>query len=149
MYTATMCGKVFNKDGKEMKQRLNHKGYLQFSTFDGSRYTKHMVSRFVYAHFNGSIPDGMHVDHINNNKVDNRLCNLQLLTPTENVRKRQSNKLSMEKADEIRRLLGTMTGRQIAGEFGVSEATVSSIKHNERWKPYENSYGSGNRRPTR
>jgi hypothetical protein len=32
----------------------------------------------------GSIPEGYHIDHINEFKNDNRLCNLRLVTHTEN-----------------------------------------------------------------
>ena len=35
------------------------------------------VHRFVYECFNGIIPDGKVIDHVNNIKDDNRLCNLQ------------------------------------------------------------------------
>ena len=36
------------------------------------------VHRFVYECFNGIIPDGKVIDHVNNINDDNRLCNLQL-----------------------------------------------------------------------
>ena len=45
------------------------------------------VHRFVYECFNGLIPDGKVIDHVNNIKDDNRLCNLQLMTPQENCKK--------------------------------------------------------------
>ena len=47
----------------------------------------YMVHRFVYECFNSLIPDGKVVDHINNLKDDNRLCNLQLMTQQENCKK--------------------------------------------------------------
>ena len=42
------------------------------------------VHRFAYECFNGIIPDGKVIDHVNNIKDDNRLCNLQLMTQQEN-----------------------------------------------------------------
>ena len=45
------------------------------------------VHRFVYEYFNGIIPDGKVIDHVNNIKDDNRLCNLQLMTHPENCKK--------------------------------------------------------------
>ena len=45
------------------------------------------VHRFVYECFNGLIPYGKVIDHINNMKDDNRLCNLQLVTQQENCMK--------------------------------------------------------------
>lgn len=47
-----------------------------------------LVSRLVYESFNCKIPDGYQVDHINNNPQDNRLQNLQLLTCSENIKKK-------------------------------------------------------------
>ena len=45
------------------------------------------VQRMVYAWFNGEVPAGMTVDHISNDKSDNRLANLQLLTSLDNCNK--------------------------------------------------------------
>jgi hypothetical protein len=45
------------------------------------------VHRVVYCWFNKIIPTGMVIDHINSDKLDNRLENLQLLTPKENLSK--------------------------------------------------------------
>ena len=43
--------------------------------------------RFAYECFNGIIPDGKVIDHVNNIKDDNRLCNLQLMSHQENCKK--------------------------------------------------------------
>ena len=45
------------------------------------------VHRFVYECFNGIIPDGKVIDHVNNIKNDKRLCNLQLMSQQENCKK--------------------------------------------------------------
>lgn len=45
------------------------------------------VHRIVYCWYNRIIPQGFVIDHKNSNKLDNRLCNLQLLTPKENINK--------------------------------------------------------------
>ena len=45
------------------------------------------VHRFVYECFNGIIPDGEVIDHVNNIKDDNRSCNLQMMTQQENCKK--------------------------------------------------------------
>lgn len=48
--------------------------------------------RIVYEHFNGKIPDGMDVDHKDNNPDNNLIDNLQLLTHKDNCRFRNKNK---------------------------------------------------------
>lgn len=54
--------------------------------YDGRQ--SHQVSHIVWRAFNGDIPEGMQIDHKNNNRKDNSLENLQLLTPSENNKKR-------------------------------------------------------------
>ena len=48
--------------------------------------TKRLWHRLVFEYFNGPIPDGMDIDHINNKRDDNRIENLQLLSHKENCR---------------------------------------------------------------
>ena len=47
-----------------------------------------MSDRFLYECFHGQITVKRVVDHINNIKTDNRLDNLQLITISENTKKR-------------------------------------------------------------
>ena len=50
---------------------------------------KHLyVSRLVYSAFKGEIPNGFQIDHKDANSQNNRLDNLQLLTRSENQKKK-------------------------------------------------------------
>lgn len=49
------------------------------------RRVNYQVHRLVWEAFNGKIPDGMQVNHINEIKDDNRLENLNLMTQKENI----------------------------------------------------------------
>ena len=61
------------------------------------------VHRFVWESWKGIIPNGLHIDHINENIEDNRLSNLQLLTPSQNVKKSLKNKDFSYLKDSLRR----------------------------------------------
>lgn len=55
--------------------------------YDGSRKGI-AYAQYVWEEANGrNIPDGFQIDHINEDKTDDRLENLQLLSPAENSRK--------------------------------------------------------------
>ena len=61
-------------------------GYLKISVCS-SRVKKQKtvrVHRFIWECFNGIIPEGLVIDHINDKRDDNHLCNLQLMTQQQN-----------------------------------------------------------------
>ena len=49
---------------------------------------KILVHRGVWEAFNGEIPEGMDIDHIDNNTANNALSNLQILSHRDNIKKR-------------------------------------------------------------
>ena len=54
------------------------------------------VHRLVYEAFNGPIPDGLQIDHINTVRDDNRLANLRVVTSKEN----HANPITVERKRE-------------------------------------------------
>lgn len=68
-----------------VKPRHNDKGYLTVPLFqNGKHYTKR-VHRLVWVAYNGSIPDGLEINHKNEVRDDNRLENLELMTHKQNL----------------------------------------------------------------
>ena len=61
---------------------------VHLGLWDGIRKRQYRLSRLVWETFRGAIPPGFHVDHIDNDQLNNSLENLQLLTLADNNRKR-------------------------------------------------------------
>lgn len=69
---------------KILKPQMNSHGYYQVWLCKNSIQKFYIIHRLVWEAFNGSIPENMQVNHINEVKTDNRLENLNLMTAKEN-----------------------------------------------------------------
>ena len=72
------------KKGKILKQVDIGSGYLQVCLRNNNKNHSLYVHRLVWEAFNGPIPEGMQVNHINEDKSDNRLENLNLMSLVDN-----------------------------------------------------------------
>lgn len=72
---------------------VSKKGYknVHLELWNGPTKKHFRLARLVWTVFKGSIPEGFHVDHIDNDQTNNRLDNLQLLSFAEYNRKRWLN----------------------------------------------------------
>lgn len=123
-------------------------GYLRLSvTVDGESFNV-LAHRLVWRVFYGPIPDGKEVNHRNGNKADNSPSNLELVSPSGNVRhsldvlgrqrakgERHGNrKLTAEIVREIRmRCAGGSAKEYVAGLFGIAPSTVYRIVNRTAW----------------
>jgi hypothetical protein len=62
---------------------LHSQGYACSYRWEGGKCVAYLMHRVVM----GEVPEGMHVDHINDDRLDNRRGNLQPLTPRDNTQK--------------------------------------------------------------
>lgn len=146
IYTTKGPGGVRLKEPKKL-DGSNVNGYKVVSIRNGQTKMQCRVHRIVWIARNGVIPNGCVVDHINNDKTDNRICNLQLLTAEENSHKAwqdgrylmgddsPSTKLPVSKRKEIVELYksGEYTMRQLANDFGISKSRVHQIVKTSGW----------------
>lgn len=151
----TSAGKVFATRGpggvklakpKELTG-TNLNGYKVVSIRNGTTKLSCRVHRIIWIAAHGVLPDGYCIDHINNNKQDNRLENLQILRPEENSTKaardglyhtgedNKATKLSPELWDEIAYLYDCtdMTMKELAEIYGVSKSRIQQIIKEIGW----------------
>lgn len=122
-------------------------GYRVVSIRNGATKLQCRVHRIIWISQNGILPDGYVIDHINNDKMDNRIENLQLLTPGENSHKakedglykegmdNKATKLDPDLKDEIAFLynFSELTMRNLAEMYGVSKSRIQQIVHEVGW----------------
>lgn len=143
-------GGIPYKEPKELKgTEVN--GYKVISIRNGGTKLQCRVNRVVWIAKNGIIPEGYCVDHINNDKKDNRIENLQLLTPEENSHKakedglyavgmyNKATKLDPDIKDEICYLYqwSALTQRNLAEIYGVSKSRINQIVKEVGWTDIE------------
>ena len=89
-YAASKDGNILSlKTKKNLKMTKDRGGYLYFTIYNKrlEKHVKYSNHRFVFEVLKGPIPKFFEVDHVNNFKFDNRIKNLQLLTPKQNKQK--------------------------------------------------------------
>jgi hypothetical protein len=160
-YEVSNYGKVRNVK-KGQSRRVNHvlalakcpQGYLYVGIRkDGYETRKtYRVHRLVASAFIGECPVGYEVNHLNGVKDDNRVCNLQYVTPKENTRHsiielgRQAPKgerhgrakLNNDDVLTIRALaLSGFPVRQMAETYGVAKNSIRKIIKRKTWTHLE------------
>lgn len=153
-YFADTEGNIYSdktKGGYLRKLKLSPRnkkdGHLRVM-FSGDRKC-YSVHRVVYETFNGSIPKGMLVCHKNDIPSDNRIENLYVGTPQDNINdsirngtkargsKIGGSKLTDELVKEILSLKDKTRITDIANMFNVSKSTICDIFKNRTWKHIE------------
>lgn len=146
LYSVDIDGNVFaypntaHKLEKQLKPRLRKNGYLYVNLRKDGKSIDGTIHRLVAKTFL-NVAEKMDVNHINGNKSDNRLVNLEVATRSKNalhgmfVLNNGAAKLTHDQAEEIKQRV-KMNERQVdlAKEFNVSKQTVNQIVRGTGYK---------------
>lgn len=129
-------GMIQNRKGKILSQYKDTKGYYTLR-LNGKMYKVH---RLIYLTFVGDIPDGMQVNHIDENKDNNSVSNLNLMCCKQNRNWGTAIERGVEKHQKLLRkkiecfnyktgeLLYTFESITKAAEtLNISHGTISAI----------------------
>lgn len=135
--------------GRRLKLQDHKEGYIATSLWMDNKEKRFLVHRLVYAAFCGPILDGLQINHINGNKKDNRLENLEAVTQQENIEhavrtgladgkgeKNSQAKLTAEKVRDIRasHIPGLVGYKKLAKKHGVKWETIRGVLKKETWQ---------------
>lgn len=130
--------------GKLLKPQLKRNGYLQVALSKNGHKTWVCIHRLVAESFIPNQDELAQINHIDGNKKNNVVNNLEWITPSENMKHAYDTgllthytKLTPELVEEIRNLhkpydkeYGT---KPLAIKYGVGETTIRDIVHGRRW----------------
>ncbi|CAH3171545.1 unnamed protein product, partial [Porites evermanni] len=129
-YAASKKGNIINIERKKnlSKKKNNGNGYLIFCLCNEKLEEKknYYQHRFVYEVFKGMIPSIMEIDHRNGIRNDNRIKNLQLLTPFQNKNK-SNNKPLISTCIETGEKTRFISIKKAAIELDIFSSLISKI----------------------
>ena len=122
-------------------------GYLEVSPKKNGKRIKHLVHRLVGIAFVPGYRDDLTINHINGDKLDNRIENLEWVSLARNTQHQweiglvnlrgenaPGSKLTSKQVVYIRRLLSQgVPAHTIAVIAGVSQSLIALIRDGERW----------------
>ena len=112
-------GQVWSYKRNKFIKNKKGNGYYGCSLTDDNGEIKHwLLHRLIWIAVNGPIPDGMQVNHIDENKHNNSISNLNLMSNTENQR------------------WGTKSTR--VGVSMIKSSLKKGIYRGYQWKHFEN-----------
>jgi hypothetical protein len=147
-YICHRNGMIFSKaSNRFLTPKPQKNGYFCLSIGPSGKQKRITFHRFIMEAFRG--PSDLHVNHIDGNKQNNHLDNLEYVTHKENMvhagktglmntsrgEKAGNAKLKEHQVLAIITLLNTGRAQEaIAKDFGVTCPTIWAIAHNKSWK---------------
>lgn len=148
-YTIDENGNVFDIfNNRYKKSYINHKGYIIYSFYINGKSKTFFAHRLVLMTFNPvENMENLQVNHIDGNKKNNNINNLEWCTQSENQKhafrmglisregtKNSQCKLSEKEVLEIADLiLSGYTIKDICQKYNISKPLVSAIRNKRLW----------------
>lgn len=139
-------GWVSNRKGKLLKSIKRCDGYLSITLKRDGKGKGFLVHRLVAQLFIANKENKPQVNHINGIKDDNRVENLEWVTPLQNTQHAVDNKLNCfgerhrkaklteKQVIEIRENYRDKSQQEIADMYNVAQTTISMIRNGKNWK---------------
>jgi len=109
LYKVSSVGNVKNRFGRNLKPSFG-RGYKRVVLFSKAKDTTKYVHRLVAESFLLNLEKKQTVNHINGNKLDNKIENLEWLTQKENIQHSVKIGTFKKKCKRIRKVLNKSTG---------------------------------------
>ena len=137
-YAVTKDGNIFSYafgEARKLNPRPKKNGYYVVTFYVEKKPIYRYVHRLVAESFLGVV-DGMQIDHIDMNRTNNQINNLEIVTQRENIRRQMMSNLTDVDILSIRRTLLPMgrSYKEIAAIYGVHKSTIKSIAQGQSWK---------------
>ena len=115
------------KNGKLRKIITDKFGYPAVKIFTDEKRINMKIHRLVYSHFvEDKLFKNLDVSHIDGNKENNKVSNLEAISTKELTRKGRLIK-NPKVIKEIKRMRKNKTYKQLSNIYGVSKSTIQNI----------------------
>lgn len=146
-YKITPEGMIYNAKGNCRKPSICKKGYAHITLSNKGSKTTYLVHRLVAEQYIPNSSKLLQVNHIDGNKLNNSVSNLEWVSSSTNVihsfssglsnysgSKNGRSKLTEDQVVQIKQLLlQGIKNKEIADKFSISKSVICDIKHKRKW----------------